>query len=94
VTVFVDPWARRVVKTIDPRDYSAGEGIAAWQHAVHSGIGAGPIRGARVFLTGFLPLLFQHNRGVDMVAQARQAADGAGAAGSRLRSVVASGAAE
>jgi len=58
VTVLVDPWARRVVKALDPHDFSAGEGIVAWQHAIHSGIGAGSVWKVLVFASGFLPLLF------------------------------------
>lgn len=57
-TVFVDPWARRVVAVMDPRAYSLGEWIMAWQHAIHSGAGGGTIWKTLVFLTGFLPLLF------------------------------------
>lgn len=58
VTVFVDPWTRQIVKTFDPREYSAGETVLGWQHALHSGDGAGPVWKLLVFVVGFLPLLF------------------------------------
>jgi uncharacterized iron-regulated membrane protein len=58
MTVFVDPWARQIVKTFDPREYSAGETVIAWQHTLHSGDGAGPLWKLLVFAVGFLPLLF------------------------------------
>lgn len=58
VTVFVDPWTRQIAKTFDPREYSAGETVIAWQHALHSGDGAGLIWKLLVFVVGFLPLLF------------------------------------
>jgi uncharacterized iron-regulated membrane protein len=57
-TVFVDPWARRVVDTFDPRRFTLGERILAWQHAVHAGQGLGPVWKVLVFLCGLLPLLF------------------------------------
>jgi uncharacterized iron-regulated membrane protein len=58
VTVFVDPWTRQIVKTFDPREYSAGETVIGWQHALHSGEGAGPAWKLLVFVVGFPPLLF------------------------------------
>ena len=58
VTVFVDPWTRQIVKTLDPREYSTGETLIAWQHLLHSGEGAGPIWRLLVFVVGFLALLF------------------------------------
>ncbi|HEU0218329.1 MAG TPA: PepSY-associated TM helix domain-containing protein [Stellaceae bacterium] len=58
VTVFIDPWTRRIVKTLDPREYSASETAIAWQHALHTGDGAGPLWKLLVFVVGFLPLLF------------------------------------
>ncbi|HWB50555.1 MAG TPA: PepSY-associated TM helix domain-containing protein [Stellaceae bacterium] len=58
VTVFVDPWTGQIVKTVDPRDYSAGETLIAWQHLLHSGEGAGPVWKLLVFLVGFVPSLF------------------------------------
>ena len=58
ITVFVDPWSRRVVEVLDPRRFSAGETVLAWQHALHAGQGLGPVWKLLVFLSGFLPLLF------------------------------------
>lgn len=57
-TVFVDPWTGAVAEIRDPRDYSAGETIMAWQHALHAGHGLGPVYKILVFLSGLLPLLF------------------------------------
>ena len=58
ITLLVDPWSRRVVEAFDPRRFSAGETVLAWQHAVHAGQGLGPVWKFLVFLSGFLPLLF------------------------------------
>ncbi len=58
VAVFVDPWTRRIVETLDPRQYSLGETVLAWQHPLHAGQGLGWVWKILVFLSGFLPLLF------------------------------------
>jgi uncharacterized iron-regulated membrane protein len=58
ITVFVDPWARRVVEVRDPRSYSAGETVMAWQHALHAGAGLGWLWKILVFLSGLMPVLF------------------------------------
>ena len=58
ITVFVDPWARRVVETFDPSGFSLGERLLAWQHALHAGRGFGPVWKGLVFVSGLLPLLF------------------------------------
>jgi uncharacterized iron-regulated membrane protein len=58
ITVFVDPWTRRVVETFDPRDFSPGETLLTWQHALHAGRGLGWVWKTLVFLCGMLPLLF------------------------------------
>jgi uncharacterized iron-regulated membrane protein len=58
LTVFVDPWTRRIVERFDPRDLSPAEAAIAWQHGLHEGRGLGPIWRALVFLSGFLPLIF------------------------------------
>jgi uncharacterized iron-regulated membrane protein len=52
ITVFVDPWAGRVVEILDPRAFTAGETILAWQRAIHEGSGLGPVYKALVFLSG------------------------------------------
>jgi uncharacterized iron-regulated membrane protein len=58
LTVFVDPWTRRVVERFDPRDMTIVDAALAWQHGLHEGRGLGPVWKALVFLSGFLPLLF------------------------------------
>lgn len=74
VTVFVDPWARRIVELRDPREYSLSEWVIAWMHAVHSGHGtAGPWR-LLVALAGLLPTLFAVS-GIAMWLIKRRAAD-------------------
>lgn len=57
-TVLVDPWRGRVVTLLDPREFSAGETMLAWQHAIHAGRGLGFGWKMLVALTGLLPLLF------------------------------------
>src|SRR3546814_9971400 len=34
ITVLVDPWRQSVIGVFDPRDYSAGETILAWQRGL------------------------------------------------------------
>jgi uncharacterized iron-regulated membrane protein len=58
LTIFVDPWSRRVIEVLDPREYSIGEKILAWQHALHTGQALGWIWKLLVFLCGLLPPLF------------------------------------
>src|SRR5262249_38841169 len=58
VTIFVDPWTRRVIEMLDPREYSIGEKILAWQYALHAGQALGWLWKLLVFLCGLLPLLF------------------------------------
>ncbi|WP_029008020.1 PepSY-associated TM helix domain-containing protein [Azospirillum halopraeferens] len=58
VSVFVDPWRGRAVEVLDPRTYSVGETIAAWQRPLHAGQGLGWVWKILVFLSGALPPLF------------------------------------
>ena len=58
ITAFVDPWTRTVIELRDPKDYSTGETIMVWQHALHEGRGLGWIWKTLVFLSGLLPVLF------------------------------------
>jgi uncharacterized iron-regulated membrane protein len=58
ITVIVDQWSRRVIDTFDPHQFSLGERVLAWQHAVHAGQALGWAWKVLVFLSGFLPLLF------------------------------------
>jgi len=57
-TVFIDPWAAKVIEVRDPRSYSAGDTFAVYQRPLHYGLGWGPIWQFLVFLSGLLPLLF------------------------------------
>jgi uncharacterized iron-regulated membrane protein len=43
---------------MDPRLFSVGERILAWQHAAHAGQALGWVWKILVFLCGLLPLLF------------------------------------
>jgi uncharacterized iron-regulated membrane protein len=58
ITVFVDPWTAHVLEVRDPRSYSVGESVMAWQRPLHYGIGLGWLWRIPVFLSGLLPLLF------------------------------------
>jgi len=58
ITVFVDPWAREIVRIDDPGAYALGEKLILWQHAIHSGEGLGMVWNLLLFLTGLLPLFF------------------------------------
>ncbi len=58
VTVFVDPWAKRVTEVRDPKSYSAADTFLTWQRPLHTGLGLGWIWWSLVFLSGFLPLMF------------------------------------
>jgi uncharacterized iron-regulated membrane protein len=58
IAVFVDPWTRRAIEALDPRLFSLGERILAWQHSIHAGQGFGWMWKIPVFLCGLLPLFF------------------------------------
>ena len=58
ITVFVDPWARSIVATQDPRNYTVGETISVWQRALHGGAGQGWLWQFLTFLSGLMPVLF------------------------------------
>lgn len=58
VTAFIDPWTAQIIELRDPRQFTAGETIQAWQRALHEGEGAGWIYKILVFFSGLLPLLF------------------------------------
>jgi uncharacterized iron-regulated membrane protein len=58
VTVIVDPYRRTVVDVFDPRTMSTGEGIIAWQRALHYGIGLGRVYKFLVFVSGVIIPLF------------------------------------
>jgi uncharacterized iron-regulated membrane protein len=58
ITAYVDPWAGGIVEIRDPRNYTLGEKLLAWQHAVHAGDGFGWPWRLLVFVSGLLPALF------------------------------------
>jgi uncharacterized iron-regulated membrane protein len=58
IVVFVDQWAGRVIEVQDPRAFTTGETIMAWQRAVHEGSGLGPVYRLLVFLSGLAIPLF------------------------------------
>nr|WP_298690343.1 PepSY-associated TM helix domain-containing protein [uncultured Dongia sp.] len=57
-TVFVDPWAGKVIDVRDPASFNAGDTFAVYQRPLHYGFGWGEIWKFLVFLSGLLPLLF------------------------------------
>ncbi len=58
ITVYVDAYEERAIATLDPRNFSLGERIIAWQRPLHAGVGLGAVYKALVFLSGLLPLFF------------------------------------
>ncbi len=56
--VAVDPWKGTVIGALDPRTFTIGESIMAWQRGLHAGEGAGWIWKILVALSGLLPLVF------------------------------------
>lgn len=56
--VFVDPWSREIIAVQDPRGYTIGETIMAWQRALHGGYGFGWTWRILTFISGLLPVLF------------------------------------
>ena len=58
LNVFIDPLRGEVIEVRDPRTYTLGENIQAWQRAVHEGSGFGIVWKALVFISGLVPLLF------------------------------------
>ncbi len=57
-TIFVDPWSAKVLGIQDPKDYSAGETMLAWQRPLHAGDGLGWPWRILVFLSGLMPVVF------------------------------------
>lgn len=58
ITVLIDPWAARVLDVQDPRTFTFGKTIAAWQRALHYGLGLGKGYKFLVFLSGLIIPLF------------------------------------
>jgi len=56
--VMVDPWKGAVIDVTDPRNYTVGETIMAWQRGLHAGEGLGWTWKILVALSGLLPLIF------------------------------------
>lgn len=52
ITVLIDPWRHSVIDVFDPKAFSTGETIIAWQRALHYGTGLGGIYKFLVFLSG------------------------------------------
>lgn len=58
VMVAVDPWKSVVIEVLDPKDFTIGETIMAWQRGLHGGEGAGWVWKILVAFSGLLPLIF------------------------------------
>lgn len=58
IQVAVDPWKNTVIEIMDPRYYTTGETIMAWQRGLHAGEGLGWVWKILVALSGLLPLAF------------------------------------
>jgi uncharacterized iron-regulated membrane protein len=58
ITMFIDPWKREVIETLDPRNFTVGETIMAWQRPLHAGAGLGGVYRFLVFLSGLMPVAF------------------------------------
>jgi tonB-system energizer ExbB len=73
ITVFVDPWRSRVVEILDPKDFTSGETLVAWQHALPQRRGVRPgLAGPRCDLRAAAAALRDH-RHRDVVAEASAA---------------------
>jgi uncharacterized iron-regulated membrane protein len=58
ITVLIDPWRHSVIDVFDPKTFSTGETIIAWQRALHYGTGLGGIYKLLVFLSGVIIPIF------------------------------------
>ncbi|HWA22534.1 MAG TPA: PepSY-associated TM helix domain-containing protein [Caulobacterales bacterium] len=58
ITVFVNQRTGEVMEVRDPRKYTPGEMMQAWQRPLHEGIGLGLVWKLLVFAAGLLPPLF------------------------------------
>jgi uncharacterized iron-regulated membrane protein len=58
ITVFVDQYEGKIIEKRDPKNYSVGEKIIAWQHPLHVGEEFGVVSKAVNFLLGLSILLF------------------------------------
>lgn len=58
ITVLVDPWRQTVIDVFDPKSFTTGETILAWQRALHYGTGLGGVYKFLVFVSGVIIPLF------------------------------------
>jgi uncharacterized iron-regulated membrane protein len=58
ITVFIDPWRKRIAALRDPRDFTVAERVVGWMHGLHEGRGFGPAWRVLVFISGLLPAFF------------------------------------
>ncbi|MCW5734062.1 MAG: PepSY domain-containing protein [Enhydrobacter sp.] len=58
ITVVIDPWRKSIVDVFDPRTFSTGETIIAWQRALHYGQGLGAGYKFLVFVSGVIIPIF------------------------------------
>lgn len=58
ITIFIDQYQQKIIEKRDPENYSVGEKIIAWQHALHVGEEFGLVSKIAVFLVGLSLLLF------------------------------------
>lgn len=58
ITVVIDPWRKSIVDVFDPRTFSTGETIIAWQRALHYGQGVGAGYKFLVFVSGVIIPIF------------------------------------
>lgn len=71
VAVFVDQNQKKIIQKFDPKFYSTGEIIVAWQPYLHEGRGLGATWKTLVFLSGFLMLIFSIT-GITIWSQKKQ----------------------
>lgn len=78
IAAFVDPFAGEVIAVQDPRSFTLGETVSAWQRPLHGGYGLGSVWQWLTFLSGLLPVLFA-TTGISMwwLRQRRKARDAA-----------------
>ena len=58
ITVLIDPWRHSVIDVFDPKSFSTGETIIAWQRALHYGTGLGGVYKFLVFVSGVIIPIF------------------------------------
>jgi uncharacterized iron-regulated membrane protein len=58
ITVFIDPWRKRVAALRGPRDFGFAERVVGSMPGLHEGRGFGPAWRALVFISGLLPAFF------------------------------------